>query len=310
VILLAEHDEPSLAAKKKRRPVALETATSPPKNRVWDFENTPLGRSVVEPQISYETATGSVQFSYETASGRGYYYTSDHLGSTREVCNSSGTILTRYTYDPYGRATPNYLSGSINATKQYAGYYFHSTSGLNLTYYRAYDSNTSKWLSRDPVGEPEHVFYLSSMGKLVSRLTPSAEAEAETLIGPNLYQYCGNDPADYTDMMGLDFNSWNACFLQCLKDNGWFELAEQLPIPTPAVTTTYLGPNDKTKPFRSGNPNTTVLSDYQHRGVLSKGARALGRVLNPVADTYAAYLSARMLGIEIACGGICSCSKK
>jgi len=34
-----------------------------------------------------------------------YYYTSDHEGSTREMCNSSGAIVARYSYDPYGRVT-------------------------------------------------------------------------------------------------------------------------------------------------------------------------------------------------------------
>jgi len=77
-----------------------------------------------------------------------YYYTRDHLGSVREMCSSSGTIVARYSYDPYGRTT--LVSGSNLATKQYTGDYYHATSGLYLTKYRAFDPNTGRWL-RQPI---------------------------------------------------------------------------------------------------------------------------------------------------------------
>jgi RHS repeat-associated protein len=115
-----------------------------------------------------------VQYSYENASGRAYYYTSDHLGSTREMCNSSGAIVARYSYDPYGRTT--LVSGTNLATFQYGGDYYHATSGLYLTPHRAFDPNTGRWLSRDPSGEEG---------------------------GMNLYGFCSNDPADNTDPSGL-----------------------------------------------------------------------------------------------------------
>jgi RHS repeat-associated protein len=177
VILLAAPDESSLAAKKKQRHGALEKATSTPKNRVWNFEKAAPGRTCSDADLSSETATGSVQFSYESASGRAHYYTSDHLGSVREMTDSSGTIQARYDYDPYGRAT--LVSGSLGSDFQYAGYYEHATSGLNLTLFRAYDPNTAKWLSRDPL------------------------PNAERLQGPNLYEYVSNNPIDRIDPLGL-----------------------------------------------------------------------------------------------------------
>ena len=103
-----------------------------------------------------------------------YYYTRDHLFSVREMCNSSGTIVARYSYDPYGLAT---LVGGTNlATFQYTGDYTHQPSGLNLTKYRAYDPNTGRWLSRDPIGENG---------------------------GINLYDYVKNRPLDLLDILGL-----------------------------------------------------------------------------------------------------------
>jgi len=122
VILLADHDEPTLAAKKKRHAAPSTKATSTPKNRVWGFENYPPGQISFDPDLSAETATGSVQFSYENASGRAYYYTSDHLGTTRELVDGSGTLLSRYSYDAYGRVTTTHTSANtstppIDATK-------------------------------------------------------------------------------------------------------------------------------------------------------------------------------------------------
>lgn len=107
-----------------------------------------------------------------------YYYTWDHLGSIRELIDGSGNILTRYGYDAFGRVTTTHVSGTHDATFQYTGDYYHATSGLDLTHYRAYDPNTGKWLSRDPL------------------------ENAERLQGPNLYEYCKNDPVLYTDPDG------------------------------------------------------------------------------------------------------------
>jgi RHS repeat-associated protein len=55
--------------------------------------------------------------------------------------------------------------------------YMHQISGLNLTYFRAYDPNTAKWLSRDPLGERG---------------------------GINLYGYVGNNPIWAIDPFGLE----------------------------------------------------------------------------------------------------------
>jgi RHS repeat-associated protein len=175
VILLADHDEPLLAAKKKQRRSASSTPTSTPKNRVWGFDDDSLGRPCSGHELSWETAIGSVQYSYENASGRANYYTRDHLGSVREMLNSSGTIVARYSYDPYGRTT--LVSGTNLATKQYANYYVHAASGLYLTKYRAFDPATGRWLSRDPIGEDG---------------------------GLNLYGYVSNDPEEFSDILGLE----------------------------------------------------------------------------------------------------------
>ncbi|MBX7223798.1 MAG: hypothetical protein K1Y36_28040 [Blastocatellia bacterium] len=108
------------------------------------------------------------------AGGTPYYYTRDHLGSIREGLDQTGTVVARYDYDAWGRQTK--LSGSLDADFGYAGYWNHKPSGLNLTWYRAYDPNLARWLSRDPLGE---------MG------------------GINQYDYVMNEPTFKTDPTGL-----------------------------------------------------------------------------------------------------------
>ena len=116
----------------------------------------------------------------EQISGTNYFFTRDHLGSVREMTDSSQTVRARYDYDPYGRRTK--VTGDLDADFGFTGHYTHSTSGLCLTLYRAYDPETARWLSKDPIEEQG---------------------------GLNLYAYVSNDPVNNTDPLGLYGSSLN-----------------------------------------------------------------------------------------------------
>lgn len=111
----------------------------------------------------------------QTLSGTNYYYLKDHLGTIMEMVDSSGNIQAKYQFDPYGRAKKH--QGSLESDFQYAGYYFHTQSKLNLTLTRAYNSELGRWINRDPI---------------------------EELAGINLYQYVWNNPLSFLDPLGLD----------------------------------------------------------------------------------------------------------
>lgn len=108
-----------------------------------------------------------------------YFYTRDHLGSIRELVDSSGVIRARYDYDPYGKRGANQItSDPVEADFGFTGHFFHAPTSLHLALLRAYDTDTGRWLSRDPIGEAG---------------------------GLNLYAYVGNNPISSVDPFGL---SW------------------------------------------------------------------------------------------------------
>ncbi len=108
------------------------------------------------------------------------YYVRDHLGSVREMVDRAGAVRARYDYGVWGERTKR--EGDLDTAVGYTGHYYHAPSGLHLAPYRAYDAETGRWLSRDPIEEGG---------------------------GLNLYGYVGNTPLIYIDPLGFSAReSW------------------------------------------------------------------------------------------------------
>jgi RHS repeat-associated protein len=105
-------------------------------------------------------------------SPRRILYARDHQGSVMQTASVSGTLLGSQLYTPYGQP---YGASGRGATVGYAGMFFHSPSGLNLTPNRAYCARSGRWLSRDPIGEAG---------------------------GTNLFAYAGDSPIENVDPTG------------------------------------------------------------------------------------------------------------
>ena len=107
------------------------------------------------------------------------YFLSDHLGNTMATVNSSGSVVTRYEYDAFGSVRSESPSGDTRNKNKFVGGHgiVDDSDETGLVYMRAryYDSETGRFISRDPIG---------------------------TAGGLNLYCYVDNNPIRYNDPTG------------------------------------------------------------------------------------------------------------
>jgi RHS repeat-associated protein len=114
-----------------------------------------------------------------------YYYGKDHLGSIKNLTDSTGTIQAQLDYGLYGEVAQ--ANGQVQPDFGYAGLFYHQRSGLHFAEYRVLDTQLKRWLNRDPAYEDGSI---------------------------NLYGYVSNDPATGVDPTGLqtyqlpDDGSW------------------------------------------------------------------------------------------------------
>jgi RHS repeat-associated protein len=151
------------------------TATSD-KRFVWD------GLSIAEQRAANGTAVqrryyGSGFQVCGTSGSDQYFYVRDHLGSARAVIDESGLERGRWSFGLWGSRSLNLATSSpVESDLGYTGHLNHERSGLVVAPFRFYDPASSRWVSRDPIGE---------MGGLL------------------LYGYVGNNPINAMDPLGL-----------------------------------------------------------------------------------------------------------
>ncbi|REK29519.1 MAG: RHS repeat-associated core domain-containing protein [Planctomycetota bacterium] len=154
------------------------TDEDPLNQYVWDL------RYVDAPIVRFHDA--NTNGSYGDAGDNVLYYTNDaNMNVTGLVDSSTGAVVERYHYDPYGAvlyldpSTWNLLGTQASAFKNdylYTGRRLDAET--DLFYYRAryYDAALGRFISRDPAGYVD---------------------------GANLYQYVGGTPVVLTDPSGL-----------------------------------------------------------------------------------------------------------
>jgi len=108
-----------------------------------------------------------------------YFYLHDRLGSTRQVINTSASVVNSYTYDPRGNAFSTETSETVSNHYQFANYHWDSTIGMYYLNARWYDPVILRFTGRDPVN-----------GKFNEPLTL------------HKYLYCLNNPINATDPSG------------------------------------------------------------------------------------------------------------
>lgn len=113
------------------------------------------------------------------------YFEKDHLGSIRAVLNTSGTVLERNDYYPFGtrHANASHVVTANNRFK-YNGKEDQTVGALGLLDYgaRMYDAQIGRWLGVDPL------------------------ADSYYSISP--YVYCANNPVRFIDPNGMFFDDY------------------------------------------------------------------------------------------------------
>ncbi|MBW4497542.1 MAG: hypothetical protein KME26_31650 [Oscillatoria princeps RMCB-10] len=112
----------------------------------------------------------------DSGAGNVVWHLADHLGTVRDLANSSGAVVSHLTYDSFGNVIAQ-TNGTIMTRYLFTGREFDEETGLH--YYRAryYNGTVGRFLSEDPIG--------------------FAGGDA------NLYRYVGNSPLNATDPTGL-----------------------------------------------------------------------------------------------------------
>ena len=126
------------------------------------------------------------------ATSNTYYAIKDHQNTVLAFVDDSGAVAESYEYDAWGDVSAFDASGAeiddsnIGNRYLFQGREYDFATGLYYFRARWYDPQTGRWLSKDPVG-------ISG--------------------GLNQYVFCGNNPVNFVDPLGL---SWGGVFIAIL----------------------------------------------------------------------------------------------
>ena len=121
-----------------------------------------------------------------------FYYVLDLQGDVAALADQNGTLIAKYTYDPWGKllkVTPNgwleeqnayYLKVAEANPLRYRGYYYDSETGFYYLQSRYYDPEIGRWINADNA--------IAGVGG--------------DIRGYNLFTYCMNDPVNMSDHTG------------------------------------------------------------------------------------------------------------
>jgi RHS repeat-associated protein len=114
----------------------------------WDIsEILPLALS--DSANSYVYGPGGLPLEQVSTSGQVLFFHHDQLGSTRLLTDTQGQFSAAFTFDPYGNLI--HRQGSVSTPLLYSGQYQDAESGLYNLRARYYDSQTSQFVSIDPM---------------------------------------------------------------------------------------------------------------------------------------------------------------
>ena len=145
-----------------------------------------------------------------SSNGSTYYYHADALGSITSISDSTGTVVQRNIYAPFG----SIQSGNTLAQPYaFTGREYDPETGMY--YYRAryYDPVLGRFISKDPILHPANA---PPKGSLI----PVFELLSENPQNLNPFVIADNNPINYTDPLGLYGTKDCSYYEQACKTNG------------------------------------------------------------------------------------------
>lgn len=151
------------------------------------------------PQVTYTRGYGLLARTDNTLAinpalapyATGIYHV-DANGNVTCLIYTNQTIAARYSYDPFGNIISQSGSLADKNLYRFSGKEFHVASGLVHYAFRDYAPDIQRWINRDPTAESG---------------------------GANLYAFCGNNPINSFDPLGLSCESWYDDLAQWAKDH-------------------------------------------------------------------------------------------
>ena len=118
-----------------------------------------------------------------------YYYALNVQGDVIALLNSSGSIVAKYSYDPWGKVTVQNPNGTANTSStfvgninplRYKGYYYDTETGFYYLQSRYYDPAIGRFINADAF----------------------ATTDVLGLLSTNMFAYCENNPISRFDPTG------------------------------------------------------------------------------------------------------------
>ena len=131
--------------------------------------------------------TNTIDFFYDASglpyamkyNGTAYYYITNLQGDVMRIVDASQNIVTSYDYDPYGKViSATGTLANINPLR-YRGYVYDQETGFYYLQSRYYDPAVGRFVNAD-----------------------SYASTGQGIIGHNMFAYCGNSPAYFSDETG------------------------------------------------------------------------------------------------------------
>ncbi|MGH9890558.1 MAG: RHS repeat-associated core domain-containing protein [bacterium] len=235
------------------------------KNNGTLYWHGPAGEPLVETDLAGNVVDEYIFFNGQriarrTAAGAVYYFFSDHLGSSRIVTDSAGTVVEDSDFYPFGGE--RVVLDGLNNNYKFTGQERDAESGLDYFIARHYAFTLGRFLQPDPV------FFQTSMLTDPQRF--------------NQYTYARNNPLSYVDPTG------EAIKLSMDPEQRRKQLAALCQAVGP-IACTYFYANAVTRTDENGNPVTEYYVGIYTNGSSGKGpafesinpvTQALGRIIN------------------------------